>query len=602
MNHIVAPSSYFTGISGEAFVQHILAKWKISNSKLAESDFGEDFICDIFAVSDDEKVNVRTNLTFRLQVKTTAEISTDGYIRKTNNGFSFSLSTTLLNQWLSNYYPTILVIWDLKDECGYWCAPLKEYSEIPDQKNITIHFNTNSNFIKSEKKIKAYIQEYYNKLLRIANAQYSCAIYPIWMPKYRIFTSMELYEFYKIKYANAEIKVKLNYAEHLQSFITSYNNLELSGLPCILYTNKSHSITEYILELKQYLSNADVPLADSNWISFIISPIEIISQKEYRVISQMTDWSCFSLVKGQLVSDIDYTFNMGDDYIYTKEVRAASDSQNLFVNKSGNYAAEVFAVGYALSSRRSYNEIHNKLFRQSFCIWDIANCSKDEKEQLAEWCSLNDCKIEQIGSYTNIAMISHFSFSSSPSVTMLPGVVTWQGLDNLNINSQEFISKIPLGCPADEKIAKEIINRYFSDMGRELNEEIHLQYQQVLSGEPLNHTERLIHFIMYLVPIDLNKFEKSFNELETICNELFINNNFNAELFFEHYADITDVVINIKPKLDSSTQETIMLVTPIIDLIYNRLIPYCTKEPNMAYFIKYHLDRYLPEEIVKYKK
>ncbi len=602
MNHIVAPSSYFTGISGETIVQHILAKWRIASSKLTESDFGEDFICDIFAVSDDEKVNIRTNLTFRLQVKTTAEISTDGYIRKTNKGFSFSLSTTLLNQWFSNYYPTILVIWDLKEECGYWCAPLKEYPEIPEQEKITIHFNKNNNFIKSEKQIKEYIQEYYNKLLKIANAQYSCTIYPIWMPKYRIFTSMELYDFFKINFPNEKIKVELHCVDHLPSFITSYNNLELSGLPCIVYTDKSHSITEYILELKQYLFNNSFSLIDGSWISFIISPIEIISQKEYRVISQMTDWSCFSLVEGQLVSDIDYTFNIGDDYIYTKEVRATSDSQNLFININGNYAVEVFATGYALTSRRSYNEIHNKLFRQSFCIWDISNCSEDEKEQLSGWCSINDCKLQLIESYTNIVMISHFSFSPSPSLIMLPGVVTWQGLDNLNMNSQEFTSKIPFGCPADEKTTKEIINLFSSNMGRELNEEIYLQYQQVLSGEPLNHSERLVHFIMYLIPADLKKFEKAFKEVKIMCSKLFINNNFNAELLLEHYTEITDVIVNIRPKIDISTQEAIKLATPIIDLIYNNLIPYCAKELNMAYFIKYRLDRYLPEEIVKYIK
>lgn len=47
-------------------------------------------------------------------------------------------------------------------------------------------------------------------------------------------------------------------------------------------------------------------LSSIEWVSFIISPVEIISEIDDRKISNLTDWSCLSMIGNNIISNFDY--------------------------------------------------------------------------------------------------------------------------------------------------------------------------------------------------------------------------------------------------------------------------------------------------------
>jgi hypothetical protein len=595
-----APDSFFTGIAGEAIIQSIFSKWKISTTKIGESDFGEDLLCDIFIASEDGKTNIRTNLTFRVQVKTTKEINKEGYIRRTKKGFSFSLETSLLDLWIDSYYPVLLVIWDLKKNCGYWCAPLQEYnsSTIPDTDTATIHFSKEMLLENSEKHIKEYVQEYYNGLLKLRSSTYQCYIYPLWMPKYRVFTFSEIFQFFR-EAGSSKVNHNIPISDYLPAFLASYNNINLDGgLPCIQFIDKADSLDSYITKFKKYLSDVSIKVGDNEWISFIISPIEII-QEDYRVINKMTDWLSFSLIENQLVTDKDYTFDVGYDYTYTDKVRASSNDQNLFIHSSGDFAIEILATGYNLASRRAYNLLQEKYYSRAICIWDVSGCSLLEIEQLQKWCYENEYMYYSLEDSTSVVVITHHHFSRGSYGATFPGASTWSEFDSFNLSSEEFQTKIPFGAPASLSDIRRVYNVYLN-LPDKLSEERCVQYEQILEGEVLNHQERLVHFISYIHPINPTEFQAYLEEIKDEYLETLSLNSTLFDLFVDHYKDISDLVLNIRPKWNKQTKETIESGTLIFKQIIERIRPFCYQTGNMAYYIKYRLDRFLPEDLVQY--
>ncbi|WP_010279966.1 DUF4365 domain-containing protein [Paenibacillus senegalensis] len=598
---ITAYDSFFTGATGEAIIQSIFSRWKISTTKISESDFGEDFLCDIFLASEDGKTNIRTNLTFRVQVKTTKQISKEGYIRKTKKGFSFSLGTALLELWIESYYPVILVIWDLKENCGYWCAPLQEYnsSKLPDTETATIHFNKEMLLENSESKIKDYVQHYYNGLLNIGDSQYQCYIYPIWMPKYRVFTAFEIMQFFK-QASTSTIKQTIHVSNFLPSFLASYNNINLDGgLPCIQYIGNADSLSSYVLSLKKYLSETHVELTDDSWIAFIVSPIEII-QAEYRVINKMTDWISFSLINKQLVTDREYSFELGNDYYYTRKVRASSSDQDLFIHSSGDFAVEVFATGFSLASRKAGCLLNKKYYTRALCIWDVSNCEQSEKEEIEKWCHDNNYTYNILEDDLNIVVIAHENFSKGSYGIMLPGAITWSEFDKGNLSDENITAKIPYGTLANSVDAQKVLNVYL-DIPDKITEEVFIKYGQMSSGEVLNHRERLIQFISYIHPLDNKKFERHLEEVKKDFERVFLTEEISFELFVDFYDGLANLILNIKPSWNVPTNEIIEFATPLFIQIFEEIQTECHQRKNMAYYIKYRLDRFLPEELVKFK-
>ncbi|WFA09199.1 hypothetical protein [Tissierella sp. Yu-01] len=120
-------------------------------------------------------------------------------------------------------------------------------------------------------------------------------------------------------------------ADMLPAFLSSYHNSNLgSFLSGIGYSNKVQYLDQFWTGVNDFIAEIRLNLHDNEWVSYIISPVELISEIDGRKISNLTDWSCFSLVGNNIISDFDYTYNLNSNYIYSEKVRATSDDQEFF--------------------------------------------------------------------------------------------------------------------------------------------------------------------------------------------------------------------------------------------------------------------------------
>lgn len=597
-DNIKATDSHFIGSSGEDIIKYYLKQCKIESVSLGTSDFGEDILCDIFTSSKESSINIRTNLSFRIQAKTTTNIETEGYIRRTNNGLSVSISSALIEFWRKSYFPVFLVIWDISANQGYWCNPIesmKENSSL-DQDSITIHFDDSNLFPMKIEEIIEQVKKYYERILKLENSKYRCFIYPIMMPRYRLFSFVELLSLsFEEKMKDAECKMLS--ADLLPTFLTSYNNLNLEGyLSCIKYTKEARSIDEFVLSLKGFLLNLPIKIQKNSWVSFILSPIEIVSTELYRIINEVTDWTCFSKINNMLLSDFDYTFSLSDEYSYTEKMRATSGDQNLFIHKSGKFAVEIFTTRWTSYINKTDFYHKRNVFERSFCLWDISGCLKEEVNELFDWGEKSDCAISFFEDIPNVVLIAHPFFHIGDFGTLLPGMETWDRYDCINYRSEEFISQIPFGKEADELIYQDINKRYFHMISEATNESI-TSYEQTLNGEALRHDERVIRLICYVSPLSKD-FETKFTEVSSTLKKDLQNKFIDFKLYDDPYKDITDVVLEIKPSYDVSTKDIMNIAEPYFTKLLEYLRPFIDNTNDMEYYIGFLLQRWFPKDFV----
>lgn len=592
---VKALNSYFTGNVGELSVNLAYQKNNIVCTPLGTSDFGEDLLCDIFSLSEDNKVSIRTQFSFRTQVKTTEDIKKVGYIRQTVKGLSISLSTALLNIWEQSYYPVVLVMWETSSNTGYWCFPTEqiEISSL-ENKTLSISVELNNTFDNNGiQRIREQVESYYNNMYKIDKAKYQCNIYPVWMPEYRLFTSMETHETFPDN--NARAKVVCHMADMLPAFLSSYHNCNLGGfLSGVEYTNKAKSLEQFWTEINDFIAEIKLTLPNNEWISYIISPVELISEIDDRKISNFTYWSCFSMVGNNIISDFDYTYNLNSNYTYSEKVRATSDNQEFFVHSSGDFAVEVFSTGFSFFTRKADFQLMDTLRSKAFCIIDTSQCSSAEVDAIADWCNESNYRFIELADDKDKIGIFHMFFEPGCFGTLMPGISTWNEWDALNLDSEEFFNKLPYGTQVDLLEKQRIFNKYFQHNEQTFDLCL-LRYSQALNSEALCHDDRLIRFITYIKPINMAEYDESFRVAERSLKEVCKN----FKLYYDPYDDFADVILEVKPLLIQSTQEAIAKVENIYHNLIKSIYISNDQRENMAFYVKYHLDRWLPESLVR---
>lgn len=460
---IKAPSSYFTGNIGELSTNLIYQRNHIVCTSLGKSDFGEDLFCDIFSSSRDHSTFVRTRFSFRTQVKSTVEFEKEGYIRKTKKGLSVSLSSSLLKLWEQSYYPVVLIVWECSKNIGYWCFPTEE-TDIERIENNTVTISVKYSHVFDDEgvqRIKKQVESYYlTKIFKTHNSKYKCNIYPIWMPQYRIFTSMEIYDNMPIQ-ESGNMKAIVNLPDMLPAFLASYHHCELGGyITGIEYIVDAQPLEQFWDGIYETIMQVKSGLSQNEWIAFIISPVEIISELDERRISNVTEWTSVSLVENRIITDFNFTFDLSDNYVYSEKVRALSDNQEFYVHNSGDFAVEIFSAGFSFHTRKTDFELASAIRNKSFCIVDISQCSVKEVEQIKEWCGEREYRFVELSNDKNKIAITHKLFDITNFGTFLPGVVTWKEWDELQFESKDFLEQIPFGNPLNSKEKEVISSRY----------------------------------------------------------------------------------------------------------------------------------------------
>lgn len=412
------------------------------------------------------------------------------------------------------------------------------------------------------------------------------------MPKYRLFTSMETYKI--VPNNDTKVSVVCHSADMLPAFLSSYHNCNHGGfLSGIEYSDKVQFLEQFWTEVNDFIARIELTLSDNEWVSFVISPVEIISEIDDRKISNLTDWSSFSMIGDKIISDFDYTYSLCPNYIYSEKVRATSDDQELFVHSSGDFAVEVFSTGFSFFTRKADFQLMTTLQSKSFCIVDISKCSPVEIDAIANWCNENNYRFMELADDKDKIAISHMFFETGSVGIFLPGTPTWKEWDALNFDSEELLKKLPYGSPVDFVEKKRIFNKYFQH-NEQFSDLCLLRYSQALCSEALSHNDRLIRLVSYIEPINITEYEECFKVadqgLKEVCEHF--------KLYYDPYEDIADVILEVQPLLTQSTQEAIDKVENIYHNLIISLGANSDHQKNMAYYVKYRLDRWLPETLV----
>lgn len=595
---IKAPDSYFTGAMGESLTEFMFQKNHIVCTKLSGSDFGEDFLCDIFSASQEYSTTyVRTRFSFRTQVKSTAEFEKGGYIRKTKKGLSISLSTRLLKLWEQSYYPVVLIVWECSKNIGYWCFPIEE-TDIEKTENNTVTISVKYNHVFDDRgvqRIKKQVEDYYlTKIYKIYKSKYKCNIYLIWMPQYKIFTSMEIYNNIPIQ-ASENMKVISSLLNMLPAFLTSYHHCEFGYIAGIEYTANARPIEQFWDKIYKDIMQIKPNLSKNEWIGFIISPLEIISELDERRISNLTEWTRFSLIKDSIITDFNFTFDLSESYVYSEKVSARSDEQDFYVHDSGDFAVEVFSAGFSVHTRKTDFKLARTIRNKSFCIVDISKCSAKEVKQIAEWCREREYRFVVLKDDKSKIAITHKLFDITNEGTFLPGITTWKEWDQLQFESKEFLEQIPFGNPLKPKEKEKIFNKYFQK--EKYSDVCLLRYSQTLRAEALDHSNRIIKFVTYVGIFDEHECKMYFEDAQKKLEDKLKY----FGLYYESYDNISNIILEICPEFHQSTQQIVALVEKIYHDLVIKIRKQSSCQENMGYYVKYCLDRWVPEKLVEKK-
>ena len=192
----------------------------------------------------------------------------------------------------------------------------------------------------------------------------------------------------------------------------------------------------------------------------------------------------------------------------------------------------------------------------------------------------------------NKIAITHKLFDITNVGTFLPGVVTWKDWDELEFETEEFLAQVPFGNPLEPKEKEMIFDKYFQK--EKYFDLSSLQYSQTLNGEALNHGNRNIKFVTYVGIFDEDECGIYFEDVRKKLKEKL--NYF--ELYYEIYEDMSNIILEICPEIHQSTKRVVSLVEKIYHELVVNIRKHSSRQENMGYYIKYCLDRWIPEKLV----
>ena len=115
-----------------------------------------------------------------------------------------------------------------------------------------------------------------------------------------------------------------------------------------------------------------------------------------------------------------------------------------------------------------------------------------------------------------------------------------------------------------------------------------------MNGEALDHGNRNIKFVTYVGTFDEDEcgiyFEDARKKLKEELNYF--------ELYYEIYEDMSNIILEICPEIHQSTKRVVSLVEKIYHELVVNIRKHSSRQENMGYYIKYCLDRWIPEKLV----
>lgn len=427
------------GDIGERTVQLILTKFKWT-ADIINSDFGEDIDCNVFIN------NTRTNYHLRCQVKSTTKDS--DYVKKLNNGdYSVSISSGLLKAWLSSYFPVFLIIYEEDSDMCYWTNPTKQILENPsklekDNPSIRVSkdnlFNTDSREV-----ILSEVKQFYHKIQRLDEATISCNVTPLLMPNYRV---IPFHHFSEYIYNESELKAEIagDFIELMPSWMTILKRLDpSSALPSIMFSSTKTDLDEFLTILKQKLKDFNYSTKENEWISFVVSPIEIKSNNS-SWFNELTYWTSYSKIGENLVNDVEYNFEVPTGFLRQVSRSARSWDYCHYVNPKKDIAIQFFSCNEITPSFQNIDKIHSQNIKGQLIFWE---CKEEDLENVRKIISNYELSLKLIENNNELCLIAITNPMFDPFIGMYSVSMDWDSFENGSVRNKleknELVNIIP---------------------------------------------------------------------------------------------------------------------------------------------------------------
>lgn len=509
------------GDVGENTVKLILTKFGWT-ADLIKSDFGEDIDCNIFID------NLRTNYYLRCQVKSTKNKS--DYIKILKNGdYSVKINSGLLRAWISSYFPVFLIVYDQDKDLCYWTLPVKEILKTPsrlDKKEPVIHVSKKNIFNhKAKDIILNKVLAFYSKILRLNESIIECKITPVLMPGYRVIPFYHFSEFLN-KQNPLESKTSGDYLELLPSWMTVLRRLEpLDFSSSIRLHSKNTNLKIFLSHLKEQLKSFNYSTKNNEWISFIVSPIKIVS-KDSLWINELTYWSCYSKFNNDsFVADYEYNFELPGGFLKPINRRSQSWDYYLSVNPQKDIAIQFLGGLEIISPLKNIVDIHYKNITGNLLLWE---CTQNEMVEISKHIKNLPLTIQVISEENDNCFIAITTPLFNPFLGLFSLAQDWESYENGNVRQLLKKNKLHEILPGNEYKGeipddlKELLER----KPKEIDSKHVVHQLGYRTGLPLLHNERQVQISRFQM---LN--EKLVKEVSNIINsnKLIINNKYKIE-------------------------------------------------------------------------
>lgn len=557
------------GDIGESMVQLILRKFKWT-ADLIKSDFGEDIDCNVFID------NIRTNYHLRCQVKSSKQDS--DYVKELQNGdFSVSISSGLLKAWLSSYFPVFLVVYDENSDLCYWTVPIKQILENPsklEKENPSIRVSKDNLLNNNSKEsILSEVKAFYHKIMRLDEATISCNVTPVLMPNYRV---IPFHNFSDFIYSNDILKADItgNFIELLPSWMTVLKRLDPSNtLPSIKLSSPKADLDEFLRKLKSKLKTFKYPLKPNEWISFITSPINIISDKS-SWINELTYWTTYSKFdNNNIVSDYDYNFNAPSGFLGQVSRRARSWVYCHYVHPEKDISIQFFGGAEITPSILNIDKVHDKNIKGQLILWE---CKKKELESLATVLAQHELSLKLIDDSKEDCLIAITTAMFDPFIGMYSVAMDWDSFENGNVRNKLEKAGLLKTIPGNEykgktpEFIEDILNRY----ANKNYTKVLITEMEYVAGFPLMHDERGIQVSRFqmLNPEQIIEVETKLKNIKPIKKQDF-QLDFGLKDDSMWKTPIYELTISWTPELMNSSEEEFISIEKDILKIFNEVLP-----------------------------
>jgi len=582
------------GDVGETATALVLKKWGWT-ADIVSSDYGEDLDCFIFVD------NRRTSLHFRCQVKSTAD--TEEHVRHLKSGdFSVSISTSTCKQWLLSYFPVLLVVYDSSTERVWWgdaTEQVRKKMNKLSQETITLHVSRL--LAESQSQVTETVQQFYSQLMRLSSKALMCQVYPVIMPGYRAIPMDQIMHAKSSRKLPKDVHIEFTTANKnwLPAWTTSIKTLEQYFVTGLAVTTTGRDIHDFSTMLRNALLNLPLSIAESEWVSYVCSPVEFKANDEVNSENsiwnkELTPWRNYTRLGSVLVSDDDHAFAIPAGFLRQVARRATSWEKFHHVDPLRDVSIQLFALVAATPGERGDIQAMRQHIEGQFIPWICDSTEVDQLNKLLLPLELAFRKVPDIPSPPGQVTGIICTFFFDPGVGLFTPAHAWSEFTDGTVKSKlegaQLGSNLPgQGGPAE---VSELILGMFGNLRDDPPASFISTEMENNSGLPLDHSERRIQVQRFREVTALNRdlVDKILEQCKKdIVRQL--GKSRWAECSFDlfeawPYKQVVELSVVWQPPFEESSAQSFERLEPTVLRAFDKILPRrfrAKKKPAMTH-------------------